>query len=82
MISQALEDANIDVSASALGLANIKKLLGQDKKEKDDGEEKGIQSEKLIGYFGLNVRPQFHYKYPFQTRTKSRNLRLMLVSLR
>jgi hypothetical protein len=44
MVSQALEDANIDVSASALGLANFKKLLVQDKKGKDDGEEKGIQS--------------------------------------
>jgi hypothetical protein len=43
MILQALEDANIDVSASALGLANFKKLLGHGKKNLDEDEEKGTQ---------------------------------------
>jgi hypothetical protein len=41
MISQALVDAKIDVSASALGLANFKKLLSHGKKD-DTEEEQGI----------------------------------------
>jgi hypothetical protein len=40
MISQALEDANVDVANSALGLDEFKRLIGQGKK-KDTAETEG-----------------------------------------
>lgn len=38
MISQALEDANVEAAASALGLDGFKRLLREGKKTRDDAD--------------------------------------------
>jgi hypothetical protein len=46
LISQALVDANIDISASALGLDGFRKLLSQNKQKERDPEKSGTKKKK------------------------------------
>jgi hypothetical protein len=82
-ISQALEDANIDASALALGLANFKKLLAHGKKTEE--EEKGNKSRNKRTYVSRNFICRRNiitcsYYDRFQEKTKSPNLRPRLAT--